>query len=77
MDAARQIDQEADARMPARDVAWRRGLLRSAGLAEELSRAVAASREHDVNGLLGLLQRGCPAATALRITARAERAVSA
>ena len=37
------------------------------------SRAVAASREHDVNGLLGLLQRGCPAATALRITARANK----
>jgi hypothetical protein len=77
MDAARRADQEAHGRLPARDVAWRRGLLRSAGLAEDLSRAVAASRAHDVNGLLGLLQRGCPAATALRITARAERAVSA
>ena len=63
--------------MPARDVAWRRTLLRSAGLAEELSRAVAASREHDVHGLLSLLQRGCPAATALRISARGDRAVSA
>jgi hypothetical protein len=77
MDAARRLDQNAHARLPARDVAWRLRLLRSAGLAEELSHAVAASREHDVNCLLGLLQRGCPAATALRITARAERAVSA
>jgi hypothetical protein len=77
MDAARRKDQDADTRLPARDVAWRLGLLRSAGLAEELSRAVAASREHDVHGLLGLLQRGCPAAAALRITASAERAVSA
>jgi hypothetical protein len=56
--------------LPDRDVAWRRRLLRSAGLPEELSRAVAASREHDVNGLLGLLGRGCPPATALRLTAR-------
>jgi hypothetical protein len=77
MDAPRRTEQDAHARLPTRDVVWRRRLLRSAGLAEELSRAVAASREHDVNGLLGLLQRGCPAATALRITARAESAVSA
>jgi hypothetical protein len=74
MDAAGRRDRDANGRLPAGDVAWRRGLLRSAGLAEELSRAVAVSCEHDVNGLLGLLQRGCPAATALRITARAERA---
>jgi hypothetical protein len=66
-----------DARMnhglPDRDIAWRLRLLRSAGLPEELSRAVAASREHDVNGLLGLLGRGCPPATALRLTARDDR----
>jgi hypothetical protein len=64
----------ADARrdQDAPHVAWRHALLRAAGLPEELSRAVAASRGHDVNGLLGLLQRGCPAATALRITARDE-----
>jgi hypothetical protein len=62
----------ADARMDRDElqVAWRSALLRSAGLPEELSRAVAASRRHDVNGLLGLLERGCPAATALRISAR-------
>jgi hypothetical protein len=53
-------------------VAWRHARLRAAGLPEELSRAVAASRRHDVNGLLGLLQRGCPPATALRITVRDE-----
>ena len=44
---------------------------------QELSRALAASREHDLHGLLGLLQQGCPPATALRITALDERAVSA
>jgi hypothetical protein len=58
------------ARGAARDVAWRRALLRAAGLPEELSRAVAASDEHDLNSLLGLLHHGCPVATALRITAR-------
>ncbi|HEY3612488.1 MAG TPA: hypothetical protein VGK92_02230 [Gaiellales bacterium] len=56
------------------DVAWRRGLLRSAGLPEELSRALAGSSAHDVHGLLGLVQLGCPVATALRITARDEQA---
>jgi hypothetical protein len=40
------------------------------GLPEDLCRAVAASHAHDVHGLLELVQRGCPAATALRITAR-------
>ena len=55
---------------PVPDVAWRRAVLRAAGLPEELSRAVAASRAHDMNRLLGLLQRGCPVATALRISAR-------
>jgi hypothetical protein len=58
-------------------VAWRQALLRSAGLPEELSRAVAASRGHDMNGLLGLLEQGCPAATALRITSRDEDVPSA
>ena len=38
---------------------------------------LAASHAHDVNGLLGLLQQGCPPATALRITARDERAAVA
>jgi hypothetical protein len=66
-----------DARLPDRDVAWRRRLLRSAGLPEPLSRAVAASSEHDMNGLLGLLGNGCPVATALRLTARDERIPSA
>ncbi|MDP9258192.1 MAG: hypothetical protein M3Q31_16805 [Actinomycetota bacterium] len=69
---------DADARVDgnARQVAWRQALLCSAGLPEELSRAVAASRGHDVNDLLGLLERGCPAATALRITARDDKAPS-
>jgi hypothetical protein len=70
MDTIRHIEREAAGGLKERDVAWRRGLLRAAGLPEELSRAVAASREHDVHDVLGLLQRGCPPATALRITAR-------
>jgi hypothetical protein len=77
MDAVRRLDQGATGRLPARDVAWRQTLLRSAGLPEELSRALAASRRHDLHGLLGLLQQGCPAATALRITALEEPALSA
>jgi hypothetical protein len=56
-----------------RDVAWRRGLLRAAGMPEELSRAAAASHAYDVSGLVGLLQRGCPPATALRIAAHDDR----
>jgi hypothetical protein len=59
------------------DAAWRRGLLRSAGLPEELARALAASRDYDVHRLIMLLQNGCPVATALRITARHDRALSA
>jgi hypothetical protein len=57
-----------------RAIAWRRELLRSAGLSEELARALARSSEHDVHGLIGLVSSGCPVATALRITARGERA---
>jgi hypothetical protein len=80
VDAEAQIDragrQVCSQTQPRRDVAWRRALLRSAGLPEELSRAVAASRVHDVNGLLGLLNLGCPVATALRLTARDEHAPS-
>ena len=60
-----------------RDIAWRRALLRSAGLPEELVRALARSGEHDLHGVLGLLQRGCPVATALRITARDGRGTGA
>ena len=82
MDADGRMDQAARQavsshtprpRLPARDIAWRRGLLRSAGLPDDLSRAVAASHEHDVNGLIGLLERRCPPATALRITVRDDR----
>jgi hypothetical protein len=75
MDADAQMNQAGRKAFASADhhTAWRLRLLRSAGLPEELSRAVAASREHDVNGLLGLLGRGCPPATALRLTARDER----
>jgi hypothetical protein len=51
---------------------WRRERLRAAGLPEDLCRAIAASSEHDLNSLLGLLQRGCPVATALRIALRSD-----
>jgi hypothetical protein len=70
VNTVRHIESERAGRLHDRDVAWRRRLLRAAGLPEELSRAVAASHEHDVHDVLGLLQRGCPPATALRITAR-------
>lgn len=66
------VDARTDRDAP--HVEWRRELLRSAGLPEELTHALAASQAHDVNGLLGLLQRGCPVATALRITAHEEPA---
>ena len=75
MDADGHVDRAGAkaARRPARDLAWRRRQLRSAGLSEELSRAAAASDAYDVNGLVGLLEQGCPPATALRIAARADR----
>lgn len=61
-----------------RDIAWRSALLRAAGLPEELARAIATSDEYDLNSLVGLLDRGCPAATALRITGgRGREALSA
>ena len=66
------------ARAPSGDVAWRRALLRAAGLPEELARAIAASDAHDLNSLLELLHGGCPVATALRIAAvRGHEALSA
>jgi len=76
MHAVERREERESARVPLQDVAWRCRLLRSAGLPEELSRAVASSHGHDVNDLLGLLQLGCPPATALRITARDDRTPS-
>ena len=75
MDADGHVDRAGRkaTRRPARDLAWRRRLLRSAGMPEELSRAAAASDEYDVIGLVGLLEQGCPPATALRISSRADR----
>jgi hypothetical protein len=52
--------------------AWRRSVLRAAGLDDPLARAVAASDGHDLHRLLGLLERGCPLPTALRISSRRE-----
>jgi hypothetical protein len=62
------------ARPAAREVAWRRERLRSAGMPEEVSRALARSTGHDLHRVLGLVENGCPVATALRITARYEQA---
>ncbi|HET6172736.1 MAG TPA: hypothetical protein VFD90_09025 [Gaiellales bacterium] len=47
-------------------------MLRATGLPEELSRALATSHAHDMNRVLALLGRGCPVATALRLTLRDE-----
>jgi hypothetical protein len=49
--------------------AWRRELLRRAGLAPRLARTVAADERIDLHALLGLLERGCPPHLALRIVA--------
>lgn len=66
MEPVRQGDDEYTA---ARNVAWRAGLLSSAGLSADLSRAVAGSVRHDVHRLIRLLEQGCPVAVALNLTA--------
>jgi hypothetical protein len=75
MDADRHVDRVGAnaSRRPARDLAWRRRLLRAAGMPEELSRAAAASDAYDVNGLVALLEQGCLPATALHIAKRFDR----
>lgn len=49
--------------------AWRRGILRRAGLAPDLAERVAADPRIDLHALVGLLERGCPPHLALRIVA--------
>jgi hypothetical protein len=48
---------------------WRRCRLIEAGLPAELADAVAADPRHDLHALLQLMDRGCPADLAVRITA--------
>jgi hypothetical protein len=48
---------------------WRRCRLIEAGLPAALADAVAADPRHDLHALLQLLDRGCPADLAIRITA--------
>lgn len=48
---------------------WRRCRLIEAGLPAALADAVAADPRHDLHALLQLLDRGCPADLAVRITA--------
>ncbi len=50
-------------------VRWRRLYLLRAGLDERLAQTVAADSRWDLHALLGLLERGCPAALAARILA--------
>lgn len=52
--------------------AWRRDVLRRAGLGSELAARVAADPRIDLHELVGLLERGCPTDLALRIVAPLE-----
>jgi len=54
-------------------VAWRRACLLHAGFDVPLAAAVAADREVDVHGLIGLVERGCPPRLAVRILAPLDR----
>jgi hypothetical protein len=48
---------------------WRRGVLRNAGFADPLARALAADARVDLHDLLKLVDRGCPPELAARILA--------
>jgi hypothetical protein len=50
-------------------VPWRRSRLRRAGFDADLAGQLAADRRYDVEALLDLVDRGCPAHTAARILA--------
>ena len=50
-------------------VEWRVRLLLRAGFSPDLAATVAADVRSDVPGLLALVRRGCPPATAVRILA--------
>lgn len=51
---------------------WRLGMLRQAGLAPEIARAVANDDRYDLHEILGLLDRRCPPSLALDIAAPLE-----
>jgi hypothetical protein len=48
---------------------WRELVLRRAGMARHVARAVAADERYDVHQLSSLLEQGCPEQVALRIVA--------
>ena len=52
--------------------AWRNQLLREAGLAPQVARAVAHDGRYDLHEILRLLELGCPPSLALDITAPLE-----
>ena len=54
---------------PERLVDWRRQYLAGVGVEPELASAVAADLRWDLNALVQLLERGCPAHLAARILA--------
>jgi hypothetical protein len=51
---------------------WRVRRLREAGLRGDLAARIAADPAYDLHELLGLIDRGCPPATAVRILAPLE-----
>jgi hypothetical protein len=53
-------------------IRWRERLLRAAGLPQHLARALARDDRYDLNQILGLLEHGCPPATAVEIAAPVE-----
>lgn len=48
-------------------VRWRREQLRRAGFSEPCAARLAADARMDLHALIGLVERGCPPATAERI----------
>jgi hypothetical protein len=51
---------------------WRAERLRAAGLDDQLAERVAADCGFDIHAVLDLVDRGCPPALAVRITAPIE-----
>jgi hypothetical protein len=50
-------------------VAWRTERMRTAGLPADLALRIASDRSYDLDALLELVDRGCPAELAVRILA--------
>jgi predicted transglutaminase-like cysteine proteinase len=53
-------------------VAWRRRRLEAAGFPADLAAALARDHRTDLHAVLGLVDRGCPPALAVRILAPLE-----